>query len=58
MIEKRKILYPREENWQDVKNVLATQIPDGFDMDVLSEYLSMAHVLLDGEKYCFEVRKP
>ena len=58
MIEKRKVLYPREENWLDVENVLATHIPDGFDMDILSKYLSMAHVLLDGEKYSFEVGKP
>ena len=56
--EKRKILYPGEEKWLDIENISDTGIPDGFDLDVLTKYLSMAHVLLDGEKYSFEVGKP
>ena len=56
--EKRKILYPKEEQWIDIEKILASDIPDVFDMDVLTKYLSMAHVLLDGENYSFEVGKP
>ena len=57
--ERRKIFSEQAENtWFDVDRLVPGDIPAGFDMDILTLFLSLSDVLINGKKYSFEVNKP
>ena len=59
MLEKRREIFEQpEDTWYDVDVILPNEVPEGFDMDVLSKFLSLCHVTINGEPYTYKIRKP
>ena len=56
--ERRKIFEQPEDTWFDVDRLLPNDIPEAFDMDILTKFLSLSDVLINGEKYSLELCKP
>ena len=56
--EKQKIFEQPEDSWIDVDQFEVTDMPDGYDMDVLTNFLSLSHVIINGERYTYKIRKP
>ena len=56
--EKQKIFEQPEDSWIDVDQFEVTDMPDGYDMDVLTNFLSLSHVTINGERYTYKIRKP
>ena len=56
--EKQKIFEQPEDSWIDVDQFEVTDMPDGYDMDVLTNFLSLSHVMINGERYTYKIRKP
>ena len=55
---KQKIFEQPEDSWIDVDQFEVTDMPDGYDMDVLTNFLSLSHVIINGERYTYKIRKP
>ena len=55
---KQKIFEQPEDSWIDVDQFEVTDMPDGYDMDVLTNFLSLSHVTINGERYTYKIRKP
>ena len=56
--EKQKIFEQPETSWIDVDDFDPEYMPDGYDMDVLTKFLSLSHVTINGERYTYKIRKP
>ena len=58
-LEERRLIFKQpEDTWYDVDVILPNEVPEGFDMDVLSKFLSLCHVTINGEPYTYKIRKP
>ena len=58
-LEERRLIFKQPEaTWYDVDIILPNEVPEGFDMDVLSKFLSQCHVTINDEPYTYKIRKP
>ena len=58
MEERRLIFEQPEDSWHDVVDILPNEVPGDFDMDVLTKFLSLCNVTINGEPYTYKIRKP
>ena len=58
MEERRLIFTQSEDSWTDVVDILPNEVPGEFDMDVLTKFLSLCNVTINGEPYTYKIRKP
>ena len=47
-----------EDQWHDVVNIDPALIPEGFDMDVVTMFLSLSDIMINDKPYNLEIKKP
>ena len=58
MVKRQEIFDIPEEKWLDVERILCTDIPDGFDMDVITMFLSLSELMINDKPYNLTINKP
>ena len=47
-----------EDQWHDVETIVPGLIPEGFDMDIVTMFLSLSDIMINNKPYNLEIKKP